>query len=149
MLGALVQFQWVCQLPASCLLNFTICYWPFFFAVPPAYYAHLAAYRARYYMESESSEAGGSSTSRAAGGRPDVKFQRLPQVKDRVKEVMFYCWRWFLFSVVFSVADSMLFGFRMFWGCVVYGQHLLPLVHFFFVRRCHQSVHLQIAIVIT
>ncbi|KAM0886935.1 hypothetical protein ACQ4PT_029393 [Festuca glaucescens] len=70
--------------------------------VPPAYYAHLAAFRARFYMEPDSSDNGsiastcgggqsGSSTShstRAAGGgvvRP------LPALKDSVKRVMFYC----------------------------------------------------------
>eukprot|EP00246_Nothoceros_aenigmaticus_P003021 TRINITY_DN1395_c0_g1_i2.p1 TRINITY_DN1395_c0_g1~~TRINITY_DN1395_c0_g1_i2.p1 ORF type:complete len:223 (-),score=31.18 TRINITY_DN1395_c0_g1_i2:395-1063(-) len=75
--------------------------------VPPAYYAHLAAFRARFYMEPEASDSGsvtsgvgltgsrslatGSSSSRptrvVAGGlvRP------LPALKDNVKKVMFYC----------------------------------------------------------
>nr|CAD1818337.1 unnamed protein product [Ananas comosus var. bracteatus] len=59
--------------------------------VPPAYYAHLAAFRARYYMEGGSSDggstsAGGSrSRERLAGVRP------LPKIKDNVKDVMFYC----------------------------------------------------------
>ncbi|PSR89903.1 Protein argonaute like [Actinidia chinensis var. chinensis] len=48
--------------------------------VPPAYYAHLAAFRARYYVEGEASDS--ESTS---GGRP------LPAIKENVKDVMFYC----------------------------------------------------------
>ncbi|XP_020973401.1 protein argonaute 5 isoform X2 [Arachis ipaensis] len=54
--------------------------------VPPAYYAHLAAFRARYYIEGEMSE--GDSASRGGGGRVMLD---LPAVKDNVKEVMFYC----------------------------------------------------------
>jgi len=57
-------------------------------AVPPAYYAHLAAFRARSYMEGESDR--GSAT---VGGtrvrNDDVK--PLPQIKDNIKDVMFYC----------------------------------------------------------
>ncbi|MQL73089.1 hypothetical protein Taro_005467 [Colocasia esculenta] len=60
--------------------------------VPPAYYAHLAAFRARYYVEGDlsdkgSSSAGGSSTAR---GRPAGSYH-LPKVMDIVKEVMFFC----------------------------------------------------------
>lgn len=74
-------------------------------AVPPAYYAHLAAFRARFYMEPETSDSGsvaslpggrgpmsGSSTSRstrAPGAGAAVK--PLPALKDSVKRVMFYC----------------------------------------------------------
>ncbi|XP_057480952.1 protein argonaute 5-like [Actinidia eriantha] len=58
--------------------------------VPPAYYAHLAAFRARYYVEGEASDS--ESTS---GGRPTrettVAVRPLPAVKDNVKDVMFYC----------------------------------------------------------
>lgn len=66
-------------------------------AVPPAYYAHLAAFRARFYMEPEPSDgesttggtAGhGQSTSRAGAYRP---VKPLPALKDNVKRVMFYC----------------------------------------------------------
>ncbi|XP_057959828.1 protein argonaute 10-like isoform X1 [Malania oleifera] len=59
--------------------------------VPPAYYAHLAAFRARFYMEPEMQENGsasGKGSMRAAGGsgvRP------LPALKENVKRVMFYC----------------------------------------------------------
>ncbi|PPD75855.1 hypothetical protein GOBAR_DD27217 [Gossypium barbadense] len=48
--------------------------------VPPAYYAHLAAYRARYYIEDEMSD----------GGSTGVGVRPLPSIKDNVKEVMFY-----------------------------------------------------------
>lgn len=57
--------------------------------VPPAYYAHLAAYRARFYMEPEVHHENGSAHSmcmvKSAGVRP------LPALKDKVKKVMFYC----------------------------------------------------------
>ncbi|WVZ62233.1 hypothetical protein U9M48_011999 [Paspalum notatum var. saurae] len=48
--------------------------------VPPVYYAHLAAFRARCYNE----QAEGND-----GGPPGLRM--LPQVKDKVKEVMFFC----------------------------------------------------------
>ncbi|KAI7727781.1 hypothetical protein M8C21_013165 [Ambrosia artemisiifolia] len=57
--------------------------------VPPAYYAHLAAYRARFYMEPEVQHDNGSAHSmcmvKGAGVRP------LPALKEKVKNVMFYC----------------------------------------------------------
>ncbi|KAM1309947.1 hypothetical protein ACFX13_006725 [Malus domestica] len=58
--------------------------------VPPAYYAHLAAFRARYYIEGEYSD-GGSTTGSTAGGSGGVRFRALPEIKENVKEVMFYC----------------------------------------------------------
>ncbi|KAL3585922.1 hypothetical protein D5086_012789 [Populus alba] len=60
-------------------------------AVPPAYYAHLAAFRARYYIEGDiASDSGGGGTgppvrSEAAPVRP------LPAISPNVKNVMFYC----------------------------------------------------------
>ncbi|TYI64668.1 hypothetical protein E1A91_D09G103700v1 [Gossypium mustelinum] len=48
--------------------------------VPPAYYAHLAAFRARYYIEDEMSDSGSTG----------VEVRPLPSIKDNVKEVMFY-----------------------------------------------------------
>ncbi|XVF19809.1 hypothetical protein REPUB_Repub11eG0142800 [Reevesia pubescens] len=57
--------------------------------VPPAYYAHLAAFRARYYVEDENSDSGSTS-----GGRRterNVEVRPLPSIKDNVKDVMFYC----------------------------------------------------------
>ncbi|KAL7138768.1 hypothetical protein ABFS83_09G005000 [Erythranthe nasuta] len=71
--------------------------------VPPAYYAHLAAFRARFYMEPETSDSG-SMTSSAVGGRgagpggrttrppgANAAVRPLPQLRDNVKRVMFYC----------------------------------------------------------
>ena len=76
------------------------------FSVPPAYYAHLAAFRARFYMEPETSDSG-SVTSGAAAGRggggagpgtrstrapgANVNVRPLPALKENVKRVMFYC----------------------------------------------------------
>ncbi|KAJ7570729.1 hypothetical protein O6H91_01G133100 [Diphasiastrum complanatum] len=73
--------------------------------VPPAYYAHLAAFRARFYMDPENSDSGsltsgvggharsvatGSSGSRGVRtGAGNVR--PLPAVKENVKAVMFYC----------------------------------------------------------
>ena len=57
-------------------------------AVPPAYYAHLAAYRARFYMEPDVHENAKTRCTRATNGscvRP------LPALKEKVKNVMFYC----------------------------------------------------------
>ncbi|XP_019449897.1 PREDICTED: protein argonaute 10-like [Lupinus angustifolius] len=66
--------------------------------VPPAYYAHLAAFRARFYMEPDLQENGssgggsaghgGSKATRAAG---DCGVKPLPALKENVKRVMFYC----------------------------------------------------------
>ncbi|GMH14101.1 hypothetical protein Nepgr_015942 [Nepenthes gracilis] len=75
--------------------------------VPPAYYAHLAAFRARFYMEPDTSDSG-STTSGAVGaagrggagvggGRStrsptaNAAVRPLPPLKDNVKRVMFYC----------------------------------------------------------
>ncbi|KAJ1397794.1 Ribonuclease H-like superfamily [Sesbania bispinosa] len=60
--------------------------------VPPAYYAHLAAFRARHYIEGETSEAGSASGSGSGGGSRNTNFEvTLPSIKENVKEVMFYC----------------------------------------------------------
>lgn len=61
-------------------------------AVPPAYYAHLAAFRARFYMEPEMQENGStgrSAKSTRATGESGVR--PLPALKENVKRVMFYC----------------------------------------------------------
>lgn len=71
-------------------------------AVPPAYYAHLAAFRARFYMEPEASD--GESTTGGTGGHGQAlatqstsrvgaygPVKPLPALKDNVKKVMFYC----------------------------------------------------------
>ncbi|KAL1568351.1 argonaute 1B [Salvia divinorum] len=70
--------------------------------VPPAYYAHLAAFRARFYMEPETSDCGsmtsgpvpgrggaGARTTRVPGVNAAVR--PLPQLRENVKRVMFYC----------------------------------------------------------
>ncbi|CAL5184870.1 unnamed protein product [Lathyrus oleraceus] len=72
--------------------------------VPPAYYAHLAAFRARFYMEPETSDSGSMTSgavprggmaaaagrsSRAPGANAAVR--PLPALKENVKRVMFYC----------------------------------------------------------
>lgn len=60
--------------------------------VPPAYYAHHAAFRAQYYIEdanfsdTESSVGGGGKASRET--KKEVR--PLPPIKDSVKDVMFY-----------------------------------------------------------
>nr|BAO49750.1 argonaute protein [Lilium longiflorum] len=64
--------------------------------VPPAYYAHLAAFRARYYSDGDSdrgsSSAGGAERAGVARNRDQATVVRpLPRIKDNVKEVMFYC----------------------------------------------------------
>ncbi|XP_043695109.1 protein argonaute 1-like [Telopea speciosissima] len=72
--------------------------------VPPAYYAHLAAFRARFYMEPETSDSGSMTSGAAAaragagsGGRStritgaNAAVRPLPALKDNVKRVMFYC----------------------------------------------------------
>lgn len=73
--------------------------------MPPAYYAHLAAFRARFYMEPDTSDSG-SMISGAAGGRggmgggggrstrapgANAAVRPLPALKENVKRVMFYC----------------------------------------------------------
>ena len=65
------------------------------FAVPPAYYAHLAAFRARFYMEPEMQEngstGGGTSHKKATRGAGESGVRPLPALKENVKRVMFYC----------------------------------------------------------
>ncbi|CAN1252733.1 Protein argonaute 5 [Linum perenne] len=56
--------------------------------VPPAYYAHLAAFRARYYIEG--TEDSNSSDEHGLTAMPRA-IQPLPQIKANVKDVMFYC----------------------------------------------------------
>jgi hypothetical protein len=76
-------------------------------AVPPAYYAHLAAFRARFYMEPEASDSGSLTSGpvpaagRSTGTSMSTRTNRvavsgsvrpLPPLKENVKKVMFYCW---------------------------------------------------------
>ncbi|RVX20120.1 Protein argonaute MEL1 [Vitis vinifera] len=58
--------------------------------VPPAYYAHLAAFRARYYIEGDTSDSGSGSGDRSTRER-NLEVRLLPAVKENVKDVMFYC----------------------------------------------------------
>ncbi|KAL3648165.1 Protein argonaute 10 [Castilleja foliolosa] len=58
------------------------------YAIPPAYYAHLAAFRARFYVEPDVPEKG-SGGQRVAGETCGVR--PLPALKENVKRVMFYC----------------------------------------------------------
>eukprot|EP00850_Spirogloea_muscicola_P016065 SM000128S26198 [mRNA] locus=s128:42629:48102:- [translate_table: standard] len=65
--------------------------------VPAAYYAHLAAFRARFYASAEPSE-GGSATfdpfarsSTAGGPGPEALVRQLPPLCSEVKQFMFYC----------------------------------------------------------
>uniref|UniRef100_A0A0D9VXH8 Uncharacterized protein n=1 Tax=Leersia perrieri TaxID=77586 RepID=A0A0D9VXH8_9ORYZ len=57
--------------------------------VPPAYYAHLGAFRARYYMEEDQSDQGSSSSAMTRMHERSMK--SLPEVKENVKQFMFYC----------------------------------------------------------
>ncbi|KAI3886395.1 hypothetical protein MKW92_039717, partial [Papaver armeniacum] len=62
--------------------------------VPPAYYAHLGAFRARYYIEGDASEGSDSASNRGGGGAntraATAGVRPLPKIKDCVKDVMFY-----------------------------------------------------------
>ncbi|KAK1563550.1 hypothetical protein Q3G72_029021 [Acer saccharum] len=60
--------------------------------VPPSYYAHLAAFRARYYIEGDGAGASdcGSGTGRAVS-KEATPVQPLPPISPNVKNVMFYC----------------------------------------------------------
>ncbi|XP_004508550.1 protein argonaute PNH1-like [Cicer arietinum] len=55
--------------------------------VPPVYYAHLAAYRARFYMEPNVHETAKSQTTRSK----NESVRPLPALKEKIKNVMFYC----------------------------------------------------------
>jgi eukaryotic translation initiation factor 2C len=60
-------------------------------AVPPAYYAHLAAFRARYYIEGDiASDSGGGGTGPPVR-REAAPVRPLPAISPNVKNVMFYC----------------------------------------------------------
>lgn len=59
--------------------------------VPPAYYAHLAAFRARYYIEGRTSDGESSGVDGRAAREQAVQVHALPEIKENVKAVMFYC----------------------------------------------------------
>uniref|UniRef100_A0A1D1ZCJ8 Protein argonaute 7 n=1 Tax=Anthurium amnicola TaxID=1678845 RepID=A0A1D1ZCJ8_9ARAE len=56
--------------------------------VPPAYYAHLAAYRGRMYLERSDSVFNRTMVSRAG---PPLHTTPLPKLRDNLKKLMFYC----------------------------------------------------------
>ncbi|RZC53610.1 hypothetical protein C5167_012456 [Papaver somniferum] len=58
--------------------------------VPPAYYAHLAAYRARFYMGPEVPENPKKRHTHFTGNNGSC-VRELPALKENVKKVMFYC----------------------------------------------------------
>ncbi|KAL6957663.1 Protein argonaute mel1 [Sarracenia purpurea var. burkii] len=58
--------------------------------IPPVYYAHLAAFRARYYIEAETSESE-STGGRAITMEKSMEVRPLPEIKSNVKDVMFHC----------------------------------------------------------
>ncbi|KAJ4866876.1 Protein argonaute 7 [Raphanus sativus] len=59
--------------------------------VPPAYYAHLAAYRGRLYIERSSETNGGSMNPSYVSRVGLPKTIPLPKLSDNVKNLMFYC----------------------------------------------------------
>ncbi|TVU45670.1 hypothetical protein EJB05_05163, partial [Eragrostis curvula] len=59
--------------------------------VPPAYYAHLAAFRARHYLDDGLSDQEGSSAGSSLLRDHAVPVTRLPNVKENVQKFMFYC----------------------------------------------------------
>lgn len=61
--------------------------------VPPAYYAHLAAFRARFYMEPDMAESGSGSPHKGNSSKAirETGVRPLPALKENVKRVMFYC----------------------------------------------------------
>ncbi|CAH8348246.1 unnamed protein product [Eruca vesicaria subsp. sativa] len=59
--------------------------------VPPAYYAHLAAYRGRLYIERSSETSGGSMNPSCVSRVGPPKTIPLPKLSDNVKNLMFYC----------------------------------------------------------
>ena len=93
----LIQELFLAVPPLSCFMAKIM----FSFAVPPAYYAHLAAFRARFYMEPETSDSGSvasgpagrgpQSASRSTRSPGGAAVRPLPALKDNVKRVMFYC----------------------------------------------------------
>ncbi|KAJ9554728.1 hypothetical protein OSB04_009342 [Centaurea solstitialis] len=58
--------------------------------VPPAYYAHLTAFRARYYTEGMVSESESATGGRATREKTS-EIRQLPMVRDNLKPYMFYC----------------------------------------------------------
>lgn len=73
------------------LLSITNLFLTIMFVVPPAYYAHLTAFRARYYMEGIISDGGSSSSDARATREGSSAVRSVPATTANVKDVMFYC----------------------------------------------------------
>ncbi|XP_038705908.1 protein argonaute 7 isoform X2 [Tripterygium wilfordii] len=58
--------------------------------VPPAYYAHLAAYRGRLYLERSESMSSSRDSSTVCRSTPP-KATPLPKLRENLKKLMFYC----------------------------------------------------------
>ncbi|XP_021732844.1 protein argonaute 5-like isoform X1 [Chenopodium quinoa] len=59
--------------------------------VPPAYYAHLLAFRARYYVEGMTMSDSESTNTKDLTKDKQAEVQALPKIKENVRDVMFYC----------------------------------------------------------
>ena len=59
--------------------------------VPPAYYADLAATRARWYMPESSSPSVSAAGSRVGRSGGEGMAEVLPEVKQLVREGMYFC----------------------------------------------------------
>ncbi|KAG0487287.1 hypothetical protein HPP92_009382 [Vanilla planifolia] len=59
--------------------------------VPPVYYAHLAAFRARFYVEPSTRDNGSCSAAKSNCVTAEFAVRPLPALKENVKKVMFYC----------------------------------------------------------
>ncbi|KAK9116634.1 hypothetical protein Sjap_015581 [Stephania japonica] len=59
--------------------------------VPPAYYAHLAAYRGRLYLDRSEFSGINRATSTVSRASPPLKAKPLPKLNENVKKLMFYC----------------------------------------------------------
>ncbi|XP_043691980.1 protein argonaute 7-like isoform X2 [Telopea speciosissima] len=59
--------------------------------VPPAYYAHLAAYRGRLYLERSDSPSIVKNTAATLSRSGPPKATPLPKLNDNVRKLMFYC----------------------------------------------------------
>jgi eukaryotic translation initiation factor 2C len=59
--------------------------------VPPAYYAHLAAFRARCYTDNDGSDTSSNVGVGQSTREKNVEVRTLPAIKNNVKDVMFYC----------------------------------------------------------
>lgn len=58
--------------------------------VPPAYYAHLAAYRGRLYLERSDFSTSGTTSSAVSRSSPPQAMP-LPKLSENIRKLMFYC----------------------------------------------------------